>query len=301
MANRSFDLRAWRIPLAVLVGALGCGDVASRDAQPATRGGSARVGGAVVSTVNGEPITREEVEALVRDAHLSPPEALRRLQAERLLMAEAERRGVRGDREVRRVTRQALAQALLDQEAATVRVSDAELRAAYEREHARFAYPERRSSLHVLAFVQAPEQDKAAYEFIRRVRDEMAASADPQAVWRRYQMQVEPGLRVSAERIPAVDRGAPFVKPYLDALFGVTSPGVVGKPVRTRFGWHAILVTEITPASHKSLEAASAELREELVLAKRKAHTEELLGALRRGVSVQVAPGATQQVAGLRP
>lgn len=265
------------------------------------RGGSARVGGAIVSTVNGEPIALTEVEALVRDSHLSPPEALRRLQAERLLMAEAARRGVRGDREVWQVTRQALAQALLDEEAAKVHVSDSELRAAYEREHARFDYPERRASLHVLAVVETPEQDKTAYAFIRRVLDEMATSADPESVWRRYQVKVEPDLRVSAERIPAVDRGAPFVKPYLDALFGVTVPGVVGQPVRTRFGWHAIIVTSITPASHKSLEDASAELREEISRAKRQAHTEELLGALRREVPVRVAPGAAQQVAGLPP
>lgn len=299
VANRSGDLCA--LPLALTVLVVGCGDVAGRVAQPIASRGQARVGGTVVSTVNGEAITLEDVRTLVRGSRLDAAEALRRLQAERLLMAEAERRGRSADGAVRHVTRQALVQALLDQEAATATVSDAELRAAYQREHDRFDVPERRASLHVLASVETPEQDKAAYAFIRRVRNELAASADPETVWTRYQMHVEPGLRVSAERIPAVDRDAPFVKPYLDALFGVTAAGVVAKPVRTRFGWHAIVVTEITPASHKTLEAASEELRAELLQEKRRVHIEEFLRDLRRDLPVRVAPGAAGQVAGLAP
>lgn len=299
VANRSGDLCLLSLTLTVLL--VGCGDVAGRVAQPIAPGGSARVGGTVVSTVDGEAITLEDVRTLVRGSRLDAAEALRRLQAERLLMTQAERRGRWADRPVRHVTRQALVQALLDQEAATATVSDAELRAAYEREHDRFDVPERRASLHVLAFVEASEQDKAAYAFIRRVRDELAASADPQSVWTRYQLHVEPGLRVSAERIPAVDRHAPFVKPYLDALFGVTAAGVVAQPVRTRFGWHAIVVTEITPASHETLEAAREELRAELLREKRRVHTEKFLRELGRDVPVQVAPGAAGQVAGLAP
>jgi hypothetical protein len=288
-----------RLPFALVL-LLGCGDGTGRIAAP-QREGAATVGGQVVSTVNGTPITVEEVAALTRKSRLDPGGALRRLQAERLLMEEAERRGLRRVPEARQVARQALAQALLDEEAATVRVSDGELREAYEKARARFVFPERRASLHVLASVGTPADDAPAHAFIRRVRDELAAAPEPEDVWARYQSHAESGLRVSAERIPAVDREAPFVGEYLDALFGVASPSVVAEPVRTRYGWHAIVVTEILPASDKSLEEAEPVLRAELLVTKGKAHVDAFLRRLARDVPVQVRPDATKHVAGLAP
>jgi hypothetical protein len=71
------------------------------------------VGGRVVSTVDGQPITVEDVERVARSAELSPAEALRRLQRYHLLAGEAERRGFGANAAVRRASRKAAVQALL--------------------------------------------------------------------------------------------------------------------------------------------------------------------------------------------
>ncbi len=279
----------------------GCGDQAAPSAETVQRAELAQIGGVVVSTVNGRSITVADIEAVVKASDLDPRQALASLQAERLLMDEAQRRGFERNREVRHVTRQALAQAVLTEEATRVEVTDAQLRAAYAAQKPRFSYLERRASLHVLAAFQDPAQDAHAYEFIRHVCREFAAApaTEVESVWARYQTYVEPGLTVSAERIPAVDRDAAFVKPYLDALFSLPAPGTVPTPVRTRFGWHAIVVREIIPSAQIPFDEASGELRPELELKAREARTEELLNGLRRDAPVRVEADAVQRIAAL--
>jgi parvulin-like peptidyl-prolyl isomerase len=97
-----------------------------------------------------------------------------------------------------------------------------------------------------------------------------------------------------------VDRGAPFVKPYLAALFSLSAPGVVLEPVRTIFGWHAIRVTEIVPAESVPYEKAAEQLRGELLLARRQARVETLIAELRKVYPVQVSDHAAQAMASLR-
>lgn len=89
------------------------------DAEPTAPVGprpSAEVGDGVVSTVNGEPITVEEVARVVRITGVSPRQALRHLQRFHLLAHEAERRGHDEHPIVRRSAQKAAVQALLVEE-----------------------------------------------------------------------------------------------------------------------------------------------------------------------------------------
>jgi len=93
----------------------GCGDDA---AEPGARReqGAATVGGDVLATVDGRPITVDEVRRVVRETELGPRQALLRLEERELLAGEASRAGYADDPEVRRATRQAMVQALLERE-----------------------------------------------------------------------------------------------------------------------------------------------------------------------------------------
>jgi hypothetical protein len=108
----------WRLGLVVgmiVVAAGGCGDRGT-EGPSAPMEGESRVGGRVVSTVDGEPITVDDVERVAGATGLPPEAALRRLQRFRLLAREAERRGLRERPAVRAAGRRAAVQALLARE-----------------------------------------------------------------------------------------------------------------------------------------------------------------------------------------
>jgi hypothetical protein len=265
--------------------------------------GSATLGGAVVSTVDGHPVSLHEVEGLVH-AGLSPREALRRLQAERLLMTEAERRGFGRDPEVRQVGRQALVQALLVAEAESVHISDDDVRRAYEQQKARFDRPERRASVHVLA--KLPKQPTAEAEaeakaFATRMLGELAVAPDPQKFIEGVHAAGGEPFQVVAEKLPLEPHDGDLVKPFLDALFSVAKPGVLAEPVRTSFGWHAVRVTEIIPAEVTPYESAAPGLRGELLLARRQQSVQQLIEQLRRNYGVEIPAGVDQSLASLEP
>jgi peptidyl-prolyl cis-trans isomerase D len=54
-----------------------------------------------------------------------------------------------------------------------------------------------------------------------------------------------------------------MVKPFADAAFAM-KPGDISQPVRTRFGWHIIKVTDRTPETVASFETARVTIQKEL-------------------------------------
>ncbi len=258
-----------------------CGQGESTDAERAATA-RGRVSGPVVSTVNGDPISLDEVQQLVRASSLAPAQALHRLEAERLLMAEAARRGVKGP-EVDLVASRARVQALLQAEADAVQVSDEELRSAYATD-ARFHMPERRKSLHVLARLSKTatlEEDRVAKELAAAALEDLGTTA-PEAIVARYRKLRVRGIELKAEALPPAGRSSGLVSEFKDALFSIAEAGVVPQPVRTSFGWHAIRVLEIMPALEVPFEEAVVTLREEILLRRRKERVESLLTDLRR-------------------
>jgi parvulin-like peptidyl-prolyl isomerase len=290
----------WLLIAALALGACGRGHDAE---QTRSAHGSSTVGGQVISTVDGYAITVADVEALARAGQISARDALARLQAERLLMIEAERRGFAKTADVDEVARKARVQALLDAEAATAVVSDEEIRAAYEKQKGRFEKGERRASVHVLAGLPrvnpSPEADAAAKAFIEALIPEMRAAVDLDDFCKHQSSRSTAQFSVSCEKIPSVDRGAPFVKPYMDALFSTLAPGMVLAPVRTIFGWHAVRVTEILPAESTPYEKAAQQLRDELLTERRKTRVDALLVELRKNYGVQIADNAAATLASL--
>jgi hypothetical protein len=265
-----------------------CGDDGQGRSFGTAQQGSSKVGGAIVSTVDGHAISIADVQAVMRASSLSAREALDRLQAEQLLMAEAERRGISGAA-IQQVEERAAVQALLDGEAAKRLASDGDVRAVYEADP-RFHVPELRTTVHVLARVseQASEREaRAAYAVAKKAVEDLRTQ-EISAVQARYTGSVDT-VAVKTEQLPPIDRNAAFVPEYLAGTFSIPAAGVVPEPVRTKFGWHAIRVLEIAAARETPFEEAAAVLRSELSIKKQTEGVNSLLLDLRHETPVELA------------
>lgn len=292
---------------AALVLVAGCGSVddvdvdgASDPAHAPASVGPAAVGGRVVSTVDGHPITVDQVAAAARAAGVTPEVALRRLQDEALLAAAARRAGA-GVHEGARGARQVMVQALLAEEVERrVRpdaIDAAELEAAYQANLGRFERPEQRESVHLLARVTegAPAgAEAAARAWIAEQHRIVSESPDPEAAVLAFQSLPPRDRRfeVLAERVPPQRRAGAADPAYLAALFRPDGPGVVDAPVQTSFGWHVVVVTEVEPAWEATREEALATLRDERLAALRHARLGELLSELAARTAIEVDPEA---------
>lgn len=278
--------------LGVALAAASCNGAGTDGPRSAQVSGGARVGGAVISTVDGRPITVSDVQDLVSHSGLAPAEALRRLQAERLLMIEAERLAYGRSAAVDWVARQARVQALLESAASEATVDDDEIRAAYEQAKMRFDRPELRVAVHVLASPLkpvTPEADAAARAFAAEAIADLARTQDVRAFLKAVRRTKTPEFAVSAEALPAVPRTANLVPAFVEAMFSLSSPGVVPEPVKTPYGWHAIRVLQIHPAVSTPYAEAAEQLRPELILARKKEIVDELIAGARKQHRVELS------------
>jgi peptidyl-prolyl cis-trans isomerase C len=277
-----------------------CGDDGAGRGPGRAERGESQVGGAVVSTVNGHPILISDVHALMKASSLSAREALERLQAEQLLIAEAERRGI-ASATIDHVAERARVQALLDREAAANVATESDLRTAYEKD-VRFHMPEMRLPMHVLARVstKATEAEVAAARAVAVKAIADLRSLDLAAIEARYSADATiDGVKVKTERLPPVHRDSAFLKEFLEGVFSVSATGVVPEPVRTRFGWHAIRVLEITAPRHTPFEQAEKVLRTEVTTKKQAEAVSALLIDLRHANPVKLVPDADEKLSSI--
>ncbi|MCC6877430.1 MAG: hypothetical protein IT378_24200 [Sandaracinaceae bacterium] len=288
----------------VLLALLGC-DAPAAPADASRAGGA--LGAGVVARVGSTSITRAEVERAARDARIPPELALRRLEDEALLAAAAER--FESDPEVRRVTRQAAVQALLAAEVeARVgldRVDEALVERQLEESLARFERPERRGSTHLLIPVDEGEEDASARAYVESVVARLGAAeagdgseGAERALAALRAIASEPGpsdRRV--EDVPPLARTDAAAPEYLDALFERSAPGPVGRAVRSRFGWHAIVLTDIARRWEASREEALATLRAERLAELRAAALGRLIERLAGETRVELRAEAIELLA----
>jgi hypothetical protein len=277
-----------------LLAAVGCGDtVANLRASAARHTSGAQAG--LVSTVNGVSIGADEVQRLARAGGLSAHAALARLQAECLLAQEAEQRGYGHSLDTKRVAKQALVQTLLERDVEAEHVEEAEISRAYAAARSRFEIPEKRRASHVLALLPkgaTNEQERAAHAFIEAACRELRASLDPARTLEAFKTQSTPGLQLTVQALPDFANDGTFVPEFSQAAFAMSEPGVVPAPVRTEFGWHAIVVWEIKPATLVPMAVARAELQRELATQLHRRGIERLLAGLQKRTPIQYTPAA---------
>lgn len=269
-----------------------------------TRGGgeqapaAARLGDGVVALVHGEGITDAEVAEVMRARGIGAREALTELEDEALLAHEARRLGLTrdavGERSAAR--RRALAQTVLfalEREVPYSVIDEDTAREAYAARAPSLASPERRSVTHLLVRVAGAEADEAARTFcataITTLREAGGGDATFDALEGRARAE---GLDVLVERLPPLERGAPIEAPFLDAVFAMPDVGVVPAVIRTSYGLHAVVVTQITPAHVPTYAEHAPAIREALLVERRRQALDALFADLARRGDVHIREAA---------
>ncbi len=142
-------------------------------------------------------------------------------------------------------------------------VSEKDISAYYDAHIADYSTPKMVEARHILIKV-APDADAAA------VAKALARAKAVEAKARAGEDFAM--LAKTYSEGPTKDRGGylgffkkeDMVKPFADKAFSMHE-GEISDPVRTRFGWHIIKVEKIRPASTKTLESVSAEIRQTLL------------------------------------
>ncbi|HEY8052328.1 MAG TPA: peptidyl-prolyl cis-trans isomerase [Steroidobacteraceae bacterium] len=145
------------------------------------------------------------------------------------------------------------AQLRLETLAAQVSVTDADLRAAYDKEKSKFQVPEKRHARHILI---TGKDDAAALKQAQDVLAQAKAGKDFAALAQQYSQ--DPGSAKNGGDLGWAERSS-FVAPFADALFAM-AVGEIKGPIKTEFGYHIIRLDEIQAAKGKSFEEARPEL-----------------------------------------
>lgn len=133
------------------------------------------------------------------------------------------------------------------------------LRERYENQKNRFLTTERRQASHILLTIEGDADEAAVLEqaesLTQRARDgeDFAALAEA--------FSQDPGSASNGGDLGWVEPGV-MVQAFEDALFELEE-GTVSDPIRTGFGYHVIMLSEIEPSTGKSFEEAREELAEE--------------------------------------
>jgi len=161
-------------------------------------------------------------------------------------------------------------------------LSDADLRAAYEKEKSRLEVPEKRHARHILI---TGKDDAAALAQAQQVLAQAKAGKDFGALAKQYSQ--DPGSAQNGGDLGWAERSA-FVKPFADALFAMKAGEITG-PVKTQFGYHIIRLDEIQASKGKSFEEARPELEAQV----RRARATDRFGEIQEQLQAKLAePGA---------
>jgi len=174
----------------------------------------------------------------------------------------------------------------LDALVGEIAVSEAEVRAFYERNRARFERPEEVSARHILLRIPPPA-DAAAVAGVqaraRALREEIRAGADFAELARRHSADASAAQGGELGRFP---RGR--MVPGFEAVAFALEPGEVSEPVRTEFGWHLVKVEARHPAGAMPEAEALALVRQHLLAAGRQEEIRSGLERLRRNAKVDI-------------
>jgi peptidyl-prolyl cis-trans isomerase D len=161
-----------------------------------------------------------------------------------------------------------------------VSVTDAEVAAFYNANQKRFVTPEQRTASHILitkAQGAKPAEEAAAKAKAEAVLAEVRKNPADFAEIARKQSQ-DQGSAAQGGDLGTVERGG-FVKPVEDAIYALKD-GEVSGIVASEFGFHIIKVTSVKPSVQKPLEAAKAEITDELKKSKLSKKYSELAESL---------------------
>jgi foldase protein PrsA len=131
------------------------------------------------------------------------------------------------------------------------KVTDAQIKAFYDKNKARFAQPERRDLRIVLT------KGKTKAEQAKRALDHGQSFTK---VAKRF--SIDQASKAQGGKLPGVAKGQQ--EKALDTAIFKASKGKLTGPVKTQFGFYVFEVSKITPASQQTLEQAKATIKQTL-------------------------------------
>jgi peptidyl-prolyl cis-trans isomerase D len=152
----------------------------------------------------------------------------------------------------------------VDDVATAIEIDEEEARRYYQANETRFGEPEQRRVSHVLIALDADaseEADSAALETATEIAGRARAGEGFSELARQF--SDDSGSAARGGDLGMLNRGS-MVKPFEDAAFSLSSVGDVTDPVRSRFGYHVITLTEHRPADIRPFEQVRAEIEQEL-------------------------------------
>jgi len=219
----------------------------------------------VIAKVDGQPILLSELQAAAQSlpeaARQMPPQTLYPMLLEqvidgRALAAEARKKGLDKDPEIRRqvdaATQRALESALLQKEIGPM-ISDAALRARYDRDIAGKPGVEEIHARHILV----PDEATA-----KTIIAELAKGGDFAALSTKYSK--DPGASRQGGDLGFFKKDD-MVPEFATAAFALKDGQVTPTPVQTQFGWHVIQTMERRRAEPETFEQARDELRQQVI------------------------------------
>ncbi len=219
-----------------------------------------------------------------------PPESVDQflddMIAERLFLAEARRRKIDRDEELRdeveRYREQLMVEKLLSLEVLTVSPpSPTEVEEFWAAHRELFAVPELTRLSHILIRPGEDESEEETVERCRAIRARLEAGEDFAELAREFSE--------GSSAIRGGDLGyfrEDQIIPEFRSAAGELEVGEISDPVQTEYGYHLLTVTDLKPPREKTLEESREEVIAVLLAEKRKARFETVRAALADSASI---------------
>lgn len=181
----------------------------------------------------------------------------------------------------------------------SVSVSDDEAKAYYEAHKSEFVQPEQRDTSHILISpyhssgtgddTQTATQEDwdAALAEAERIRGEIQSSTDFSIQAKQY--SDDTATKDSGGELGLITRGQ-MAAAFEDAVFSLKK-NQVSQPVKTQYGYHLIIVTDIIPATQLTYDAASETIKGTLMQQKTEQAWESWLAEQERALGVAYRSG----------
>jgi peptidyl-prolyl cis-trans isomerase C len=234
----------------------------------------------VLATVNGEKITKAEVNQLLKAQRVTydqlpaqyKQKVLDDIISQALLIQKAEKSGIENTKEFKKelakVKRQVALRLFLKQKLASIAVSNSEAKAFYEKnKDLMFKQPAQVKARHILVKTKE-EADKIIAELRKTPKSKLEAKfielAKKDSVGPSGKMGGELGWFSKDKMIPA----------FSEAAFKLNKGDITLQPVHTRFGWHVIYVEDKKAGGYASFEKVKSMIIEQLKVKKLKKYVD---------------------------
>lgn len=241
----------------------------------------------VVANVNNEVITMKDVDE--RISKLPPyyqnmvkdrkKELVEDMILEKLLYDEATKKGVQNDKEVKEMLEEAqrkimISKLIKDEVEEKTKVSDKDVEEYYNAHKDEFSIPERWKASHIL--VKTEEEAKAVLDELSKggAFDELAKTKSQDTSAKKGG---DLGYFTKGQMVPEFEEAVIKLE-----------VGQISQAVKTQFGYHIIKLTDKKPAQIQELKDASAKIKNELLMKKKRDAFDKLVADLRTKAKIKI-------------